>query len=71
MAAEAEGVAHSDIDLCLSGFERNEVYLKVATLILVFEVDGGGDDRFVYDFYADNKLDRGAGSKLMSKAALC
>ena len=54
MAAEAKRVAHRDIDFGFSGLQRHKIHLQVAALVLVFQVDGGGDERFVYRFYTYN-----------------
>lgn len=62
MAAEAERVAQSDIDLCLACLQRDIVHFKVAAFVLVVEVGGGEDDRFINGFDADYKLNRAAGT---------
>jgi len=56
MAAKAERIAQSDIDLCLASLARDIVHPKVTALILVIEVNGRGDDRFVNGFYTYYKL---------------
>ena len=51
MATETEGVAHRDIDLRLASCQGYKIHLEITLFILILQIDGGGDDRFVNHFY--------------------
>ena len=44
MSPEAERIAHRDIDLGLAGLLGNEIHFQAASLVLIIQIYGGGDD---------------------------
>jgi len=69
MSAEAERVAHNDIDFGLTGLVWHKIHFNIASLVLVFQVDSRGDEGLFDGFNTCYQLNGTTGPEQMAGAA--